>query len=99
MTPKNVAVTVEQFAFKAVWFVAGASLGVNSYLVKERVTEIGETLKHLTATIQIQEVHNAVNDQKVADLEIQSAAESGRLDRTIERVQALEVACSKSKPR
>lgn len=51
---------LQQNLIKGVWVLAGLSLGINSFLVKEKVAEIAETLKTLTVASHTLQVNQAV---------------------------------------
>lgn len=73
----------EQYVFKGAMAVAGISLGINSYFVKEKVSEISADIKAMSLAIRALEVDRAVISQQVTN-------NTTRLERHHERLMNME---------
>lgn len=60
---------LEKYVVRGIWTIAGLSLGVNSYLVKEKVSEISENLKYLAANMQAVQVQQAVIQKQMENIQ------------------------------
>lgn len=74
---------LEEMAFRGVLALAGASLGINSYFVSDKVSDISADLKSLTVAVRALELNGAVSQHTQAAL-------SSEMARTLDRVKLLE---------
>lgn len=76
--------------------LAGMSLGINSYLVKEKVGDINDNLKNMSLAVRTLEVNGAVFSQQInATNNRLDTVLSPRIERHHERISALESSVAK----
>jgi len=93
--PPNGARRLEEYVGKGLLGLVGASLSINSYLVKEKVGEISENLKAMALAIRTLELNGAVTQQQMTAVEAHNHQNSLRIDRANERLETLEEAVAK----
>ncbi len=89
MPPSGVR-RLEEYVFKGVLGLAGASLSINSYLVKEKVGEISENLKAMALAIRTLELNGAVTQQQMMAMDARVDQNAIRTDRHDDRLKMLE---------
>lgn len=74
---------IEGLIFRGVLTMAATSIGVNSYLVKDKVAEISADIRSMSISIRTLEVDRAVMGKEME-------SDAIRLDRQNDRIKALE---------
>jgi septal ring factor EnvC (AmiA/AmiB activator) len=90
--PENVRLEiVEKYVMKGIVALAGLSLAINSYLVKEKVAEINLNIKELSISMQKVQISQAVLQSQVDRHEQRLSTHHDRLqhvEKTSERISA-----------
>ena len=82
---------MNDFAFKSVVALASASLGINSYLVKEKVGDISIDIKSLSAAYYELRVEGAVRDELINGMRTRLEICEVKTVRVEEKLHGLEV--------
>jgi cell division protein FtsL len=81
----------EKYIFKGVLALAGLSLSINSYMVRDKVSEINDNIKKLTSQIQEMQVTQAVIKNQVESNNSRIVVHNDRLqvlEKETDRLQA-----------
>jgi hypothetical protein len=90
---------IQDLIFKGVLTLAGASLSVNSFLVKDKVSEMTASLRSLEGAVRNLEVSDAVSRQQASATTQQREQLASRQDRQGETLRALQEAITKLQAR
>jgi len=84
-------IRLSDFAFKSIVALASASLGINSYLVKEKVSDISIDIKALSAAYHDLRVEGAVRDELINGMRTRLEICEVKTGRAEEKLHGLEV--------
>lgn len=85
----------QDYAFKGIVALASISLSVNSWLVQEKVKEIGTDIKALSVSYQQLRIEGAVRDELLNNVRARLEVCELRAQKIEERVYAIDVRLAK----